>query len=160
MLWFIRRHAPWITCMIVGFTLVAGGLFFIIAGNSTRSEVRQQLVDEQITTSSEAAVPGVLVDDAKSAKAQADLIKKHTLGTWGPYSELPRDDPRRVTFIDGVALRTALNLAVVGFGVTDLVIGAGVIILVAGAVTVVLGTPTLYYVAGLVVPPVNHSKQA
>ena len=61
-------------------------------------------------------------------KAQADVIKNHALGRWGPYSQLDREDPRRVAFIDGVALRTALNLAVVGSGVTDLVIGAGVII--------------------------------
>jgi hypothetical protein len=45
-----------------------------------------------------------------------------------------------------------LNLAVVGFGVTDLVIGAGLIILMAGVASVALGTPTVYYMAGLVVP--------
>lgn len=90
------------------------------------------------------------MDDEETARAQADAIKQHTLGTWGPYSELPGDDPRRAQFIDGVALRTALNMAVMGFGVTQLVIGAGVLVLVAGLATVSLATPGLYFLAGMV----------
>jgi hypothetical protein len=92
------------------------------------------------------------VDDAETARAQADVIKEHTLGTWGPYSELPRDDPRRAQFIDGVTLRTALNAAAMGFGVTELVIGTGILVLIAGAATLVLATPGLYFLAGVVVP--------
>lgn len=93
----------------------------------------------------------MLVDDADTARAQADAIKTHTLGTWGPYSELPRDDPRRAQFIDGVALRTALSMAVMGFKLTDLVIAAGAILLLAGVATVVLATPALYLLAGVIV---------
>jgi hypothetical protein len=116
-----------------------------------RDEIRDELRAEQITTSQDARIPGVLVDDAETARAQADVIKQHTLGTWGPYSQLPREDPRRAQFIDGVALRTALNMAVMGFGVTDLIIGAGVLVLAAGAATVLLATPGLYFLAGIVV---------
>jgi hypothetical protein len=106
---------------------------------------------EQIVTSQDASIPGVIVDDAETARAQADVIKEHTLGTWGPYSELPREDPRRAQFVDGVALRTALNMAVMGFGITDLVIGAGVIVIIAGVATIALATPALYFLAGMVV---------
>ena len=42
-------------------------------------------------------------------------------------------------------------MAVMGFGVTQLVIGAGVLVLVAGAATLVLATPGLYFLAGMVV---------
>jgi hypothetical protein len=150
-LYFLRRHFPWIAALILGFSLVAGGLYMIVQGISVRDELRDQLRDEQITTSQDASIPGVLVDDEETARAQADVIKEHTLGTWGPYSQLPRDDPRRAQFVDGVALRTALNMAVMGFGVTDLVIGAGVIVFIAGAATVVLATPGLYFLAGMVV---------
>jgi hypothetical protein len=150
-LYFLRRHFPWIAALILGFSLVAGGLYMLVQGISVRDELRDQLRDEQITTSQDASIPGVLVDDEETARAQADVIKEHTLGTWGPYSQLPRDDPRRAQFVDGVALRTALNMAVMGFGVTDLVIGAGVIVFIAGAATVVLATPGLYFLAGMVV---------
>ncbi len=158
MVYVFRRHMPWITTLFVGLTLVAAGLFFVIEGLNTRDEVKQQLVDEQITTTDDSAIPGVPVNSAATAKAQADAIKSHTLGRWGPYSQLDREDPRRASTIDGVALRTALNLAVVGFGVTDLVIGAGIIILIAGVASVALGTPTVYYMAGLVVPRVDRQQ--
>ena len=150
-MYFLRRHAPWISSAILGLLLVAGGGYMVVEGRSVRGEIRDGLRDEQITTGQNARIPGVLVEDEETARAQADLIKEHTLGTWGPYSELPRDDPRRAQFIDGVALRSALNMAVMGFGVTQLVIGAGVLVFVAGAATLFLATPGLYFLAGLVI---------
>lgn len=138
---------------MLGLLLVIGGGYMIVQGLSVRNEIRDELKAEQIMTSQDASIPGQLVDDAETARAQADVIKEHTLGTWGPYSQLPREDPRRAQFIDGVTLRTALNMAVMGFGVTQLIIGAGVLVLVAGAATLLLATPGLYFLAGMVVPP-------
>lgn len=151
-MYFLRRHAPWISSAILGLLLVIGGIYMVAQGLSVRNEIRDELRAEQITTSQDARIPGVLVDDAETARAQADIIKEHTLGTWGPYSQLPREDPRRAQFIDGVTLRTALNMAVMGFGITQLVIGAGVLVLVAGLATLFLATPGLYFLAGMVVP--------
>jgi hypothetical protein len=157
MSYFFRRHAPWVSSLLVGVLLVIGGLVFVVQGTSARDEIRDELRAEQVMTSQDASIPGVLVEDAETAKAQADAIKTHTLGTWGPYSQLPRDDPRRAQFIDGVALRTALNMAVMGFKMTDLVIAAGAILLLAGLATVALATPALYMLAGVVVqrPPAS-----
>jgi putative Mn2+ efflux pump MntP len=149
-MYFFRRHAPWLASLALGLLLLVGGGYMVVQGISVRNEIRDELRDEQIMTSEDASIPGVLVEDEKTARAQADVIKEHTLGTWGPYSELPRDDPRRAQFIDGVTLRTALNMAVMGFGVTQLVIGAGLLIVLAGLATLVLATPGLYYLAGYV----------
>ena len=150
-MYFFKRHAPWISSAILGLLLLIGGGYMVVEGLAVRDEITDELKAEQITTSKDASIPGVLVDDAETARAQADVIKEHTLGTWGPYSELPREDPRRAQFIDGVTLRTSLNMAVMGFGVTQLVIGAGVLVLVAGAATLLLATPGLYFLAGMVV---------
>lgn len=151
-MYFLRRHAPWIASLVLGLLLMIGGGYMIVQGRDVRDQLRDELREEQIITSQDASIPGVLVDSAETAKAQADIIKEHTLGTWGPYSQLPRDDPRRAQFIDGVTLRSALNLAVMGFGITDLIIGAGLIVLAAGAATVLLATPGLYFLGGMVVP--------
>ena len=151
-MYFVRRHLPWISTLVIGLVLSALGLFFIFSGMSARDEIRDQLRDEQVMTSADASIPNVPVQDEKTARAQAEAIKHHTLGTWGPYSQLPKDDPRRAQFIDGVALRTALNMAVMGFGITDLVIGAGVIVLIAGVATLMLATPALYILAAVVMP--------
>jgi hypothetical protein len=150
-MYFLRRHAPWLASGILGLLLLIGGAFMVIQGISVRNEIRDELKAEQIMTSKDASIPEALVEDAETARAQAEVIKKHTLGTWGPYSQLPREDPRRAQFIDGVTLRTALNMAVMGFGVTQLVIGAGALVLVAGAATLFLATPGLYFLAGMVV---------
>ena len=150
-MYFARRHLPWIGSLAVGLILLAGGGFMVMRGVETRELLRDELRAEQITTSGDASRPGVLIEDAETAQMQADVIKQHTLGTWGPYSQLPREDPRRAQFIDGVALRTALTMAVMGFGVTDLVIGAGLLIVLAGVATLMLATPSLYLLAGLVV---------
>ncbi len=150
MIFILRRHGPWVSGALLGLSLLAAGIFGLVEGLNTRAEVRDQLVDEQIVTGLGADIPGVPVTDAKTARSQAELIKEHTLGTWGPYSEQAPDDPQRTAFIDGVALRTALNLAVVGFGVTDLVVGMAIILVFAGAATVVLAAPALYLLAGMV----------
>ena len=151
MQYFLRRHAPWVSSLVLGLLLVVGGAYMVIQGVSVRNELRDELRDEQIVTSADASIPGAIVDDAETARAQADVIKEHTLGRWGPYNELPRDDPRRAQFIDGVTLRTALNLSVMGFGVTQLVIGAGLLVLLAGLATLLLATPGLYFLAGMVI---------
>jgi len=146
--YFARRHLPWLASAVLGVLLLVAGMVLLVQGMAARNEIRDELRAEQVTTSKDAATPGVLVEDAETAKAQADAIKEHTLGTWGPYSELPRDDPRRAQFIDGVALRTALNMAVMGFRITELVMGTGTIVLLAGLATLPLATPGLYLLAG------------
>lgn len=149
-MYFVRRHLPWIAGAALGLILIGAGVFLIVSGLQTRDYIADELRAEQLTTSEDSSIPGVPIDDAETAQAQADIIKEHTLGTWGPYSELPRDDPRRAQFIDGVTLRTALNMSVMGFRITDLVIGTGAIVLAAGLATLVLATPGLYFLAGMV----------
>jgi hypothetical protein len=150
--YFAKRHLPWLSSLMVGLILLGGGLYMVVQGMHTRDLIRDELRAEQVMTSNDTPRPGVLVEDAATAQMQAETIKHHTLGTWGPYAQLPKDDPRRTQFIDGVALRTALNMAVMGFGITDLLVGAGLIIVLAGLATLLLATPALFMLAALVVP--------
>ena len=147
-----RRHGPWLSIAVLGITLVAAGLFMIVRGSEAWADIERELSAEEVMTSGDAAIPGVLVTDAATARAQAEVIKEHTLGRWGPYSSLERDDPRRASFIDGVALRSALNMAVMGFALAELAIGAGIIILIAGAATLLFAVPTLHVLTGQIVP--------
>ena len=120
--------------------MVLGGIF-VAMGLDAKAEVREALIKEQVITSKDAPIPGVLVEDAKTARAQQDAIESHTFGRWGPYASLDREDPRRETYVTGLTIRNSLNLAVVGFGVADLAMALG-------AVTIVLGL----IIAGLAVP--------
>lgn len=127
--------------ILLGIGMIALGVIFILMGYGAKSDIREALLKERVITGTDSAIPGVLVEDLMTAKAQQDTIEAHTFGRFGPYSGMERDDPNRDVYIKGLTLRNALNLAVVGFGVADLAIGIG-------WVTVVLGL----MIAGLAIP--------
>ena len=127
--------------IVLGIGMVVLGSIFIVMDLDARGDIREALVKENVITSKDAPIPGVLVRDADTAKAQAVAIESHTFGRFGPYSSMERDDPNREAYLKGLTLRNSLNLAVVGFGLTDLAVGLG-------AVTIVLGL----IIAGLAIP--------
>jgi len=143
------RHWFWIAPAILGIVFIAGGVYMILQGDDAKDEVRQAIVRENITTSDDARIPGVLVDDADTAEAEADVIEKHVLEITGgkTYAELDREDPDRATVLNSVTLRTALNLAVMGFKISDLVIGMGAFMIVLGITHIVFLAPAVYWAA-------------
>ncbi len=143
------RHWIWIAPLALGVVFVAAGIYMISEGQSAKNEVRDAIVAENIITPEDASIPSVLVNSSATAKAQADIIEKHYLESTGgkTYAELDRDDPARETAFTAANLRTSLNLAVMGFEISDLVIGMGVFIVVIGASFVVFIAPAIYYSA-------------
>jgi hypothetical protein len=130
-----------VVAILLGVGMVALGVTFILMGYDAKGDIRAALLKEKVITSADSAIPGVLVEDVRTAKAQQEAIEAHTFGKFGPYSGMERDDPNRDVYLKGLTLRNALNLSIVGFGVADLAIGVG-------GVTVVLGL----IIAGLAVP--------
>ncbi len=135
-----------VVAIALGLGMVVIGTLFIIMGLDAKSEIRASLRQEKVITSKDAPLAGVLVEDAATARAQAEAIEGHTFGRFGPYSEMERDDPNRDTYLNGLTLRNALNLAVVGFGLADLAIGTGAISIVLGLIIGGLAFPVHYAV--------------
>ena len=131
---FSLKHLPHFAVLFLGVCLIVAGSFFIAAGREAKSEVKTELVAERLVTAKDATIPNVPVDNAAAARAQADIIKQHTLkSTEGKtYSELAKDDPKRDLYIKSVALRTALTQAYMGFKVADLVMAVGALTVVNG----------------------------
>jgi hypothetical protein len=165
------KSNAWLAAIVVGLIFVVAGAFMLVQGAQARNDVRNGLQAEAITTSSDATLFGVdaglPVDNATTAKAQADVIHYHSLtgdkqvidgqivgGT--PYSGMSRDDPARATYLDGVALRGALMLAYTGFKVSDLVQGIGAAFVLMGIATGGLLGPALYWA----VRPVTEKETA
>ncbi len=142
---FAKRNL-WIVIAALGLAFVLAGLFMVSEGMEAKDLVRDRLIAEEITTSSSASIPGVRVDSVATAESQAAIITDHTLGEMGPYSGLERGSPERASYIDGVALRTALNMAIMGFRVSDLVIGIGAFVAAVGLANVLLLAPLAYLV--------------
>ena len=127
--------------MVLGTGMVILGGIFIFMGLDAKGDIREALVKENVITSGDATIPGVLVRDADTAKAQAVAIEDHTFGRFGPYSSMDRDDPNRETYLTGLNLRNSLNLAVVGFGVADMAVGLGAVTIVLGLIITGLAIP-------------------
>src|SRR5262245_28383318 len=131
----------WVGAVLFGIGLAAGGLFMIQQGRSAHDEVEDTLSSERIVTPEDAGIPTSPVTGPEEAKAQADIIREHTLKITGgkTYAELDRNDPNRNTYLQSVTLRTALMESYLAFKVSDLVVGMGVIVVFLGLSHVVLG---------------------
>ena len=138
------RRVSWIgvaLAMVLGVGMIVIGSIFIFMGADAKGEIQEALRKERVITSKDATLPGVLVEDVATARAQQDVIEDHTFGRFGPYSGMERDDPNRDVYIKGLTLRNALNLAIVGFSLGDLAIGLGAVTIVLGLITTGLAIP-------------------
>ena len=133
-----------VAMVVLGLAMVGIGGIFVAKGLDVKAEIQAELLQEQVTTGQDASIPGVMVQDSTTAKAQQDAITAHTYGEWGPYSGLDREDPRRDVYLKGLTLRNSLNLAIMGFGVADLAIGTGVIAIVLGLAMTGFAIPIMY----------------
>lgn len=145
----IRRFL-WVYPLLVGLVFVGAGAFMISEGNAAKQDVKEALLAERIITANDAAIPGVPVVDVATAQAQSDIIFTHLMNQTGgrTYGELERTDPLRNTYVTAVTLRTALNLAIMGFKVSDLVMGIGAFMIVMGATHVLVLAPALFWLRG------------
>ena len=141
------RRFMWLAAVVLGLVFITAGAYMMSQGLSAKGQVRDTLVAERITTPEDASIANAPVDDATTAQAQSDVIKKHVMETTKgkTYAQMDRADPLRPTYLNSVSLRTALNLAVMGFRVSDLVIGMGAFIIVVGATNILLTAPLLYW---------------
>ena len=153
----VIRHWIWVAPLILGVVFVAGGVYMMVEGQNAKNEVRDAIVAENIITADDASIPNVPVNSAATAKAQANVIEKHYLEITGglTYAELDRDDPARETAFRAANLRTSLNLAVMGFKVSELVIGMGLFMIVIGAAFMLFIAPAVYYSAAVA----NHYNE-
>ena len=155
------RRFMWLGAVVLGFVFIAAGVYMVSEGLSAKDQVHDTLVAERITTAEDASIPNAAVNDAATAEAQANVIKAHTLeSTEGKtYAEMDREDPQRALYLNSVSLRTALNLAVMGFKVSDLVIGMGAFIIVVGATNLLLTAPLLYWLREGETAPARERKR-
>ncbi len=115
---------------VLGLAIIALGVFFVTEGFTAKAEVQEAMIAEQVTvTIDEVKVP---VADQETAMAMAEVITGHTLGTYGPWQEMERDDPHRATMLDGLTLRNSLTLGRMALDVSDLVAGLGAVIALMG----------------------------
>src|SRR3989344_1212513 len=133
-----------VLAIVAGIIMVVGGVWGI-------SFTYKNVAQENITTPSDASIPGVPVRGPLTLKSQADIIRFHTLKTTEgkTYSEMPRQiaklDPEgkpvldengkavmvpntaRDMWVTATTLTTALNLGIVTYAFSGLILLMGLI---------------------------------
>ncbi|MEO8457247.1 MAG: hypothetical protein ABI559_05485 [Chloroflexota bacterium] len=80
----LARHWVWIAPVVLGIAFVVGGGYMVVQGRSAHNDVRDTVVQEDITVSADApAFGGQTIDSPGKAQAQADAILGHTLKSTG-----------------------------------------------------------------------------
>ena len=85
---FLRfaRHWIWLAPLALGVAFIAAGGYMVLEGRNAHNDVRDSILQENITVSADApAFGGETVDSAGKADAQADAILHHTLAATGGY---------------------------------------------------------------------------
>lgn len=130
----MKRNLVGVIAAVLSLVLIGAGAVMIQQGFVAKADVKAALAAENITTPDDASIPGVPVDSAATALAQAEIIQKHTLeATEGrTWADMDREDPQRPFYLQAVTLRTSLMSAYMGFKVADLVTGLGALFLTVG----------------------------
>ncbi|MEK9658519.1 MAG: hypothetical protein VW450_01045 [Chloroflexota bacterium] len=118
----------------VSLGLAGAGLFLLAQGLRVRREISRALVVEHATAPIPPAVgaapagpkgPHEPIRDARTARARAEQIRHHSHQVVGFFQQTAPDSPERQWFLNGLTIRTALNMAIMGYGVANLAMATG-----------------------------------
>lgn len=121
----------------VAFTL---GIVFIVQGVTTSNWLSDAMRQETVTLglSEEVVAAGEVVDTAEEAQHAGDVIREHRRGIAPSYDDLLEGgrfdptNPEHLSYAQALNMENYLYLAVLGFGVTQMLIGTGVFMFVTG----------------------------
>jgi hypothetical protein len=114
---------------LLGVVLISLGIWGIIF-------TYQGVSAQHITTPKTASIPEKSVAGPFTLKSQADIIKKDVLAITGgkTFSEMSQQDPQRNIWITAVTLISALNLAILAYAFSALVLLLGILSLSNGLI--------------------------
>lgn len=115
--------------MGAGIVLIVGGIWGICF-------TYKNIAQENIVTPKDSSIPEKPVRGPFTLKAQADIIREHTLKSTNgkTYAEMSREDPARNIWITATTLITALNLGILTYVFSSLILLFGLISIWTGIV--------------------------
>ena len=131
----------WIMVLCLSVAAFALGVIFIVQGVTKADWMADAMRTEQVTLGLDetAVANGELVDSAAEAQASGDILREHRRGIALTYNELlgggryNASNPEHLTYAQALNMENYVYLAVLGFGVTQMLIGSGVFMLVTAA---------------------------
>lgn len=129
-----------ILVLFLGVVAIVVGGVFIGQGMAKDNLLATAMQQEKITLGipSEKLDAGEVIDSAEEAEVAGDTIREHRHGIATTYGDLlggekfNPTDPKQLTYAQALNLENYLYLAVLGFGVTQVVVGSGAFMVVTG----------------------------
>jgi hypothetical protein len=128
--------------LVLGLVSFALGGFFIQQGFAKAAVLTEAMSSQKISYGSAGGSIQGVIDTPQEAQVMADVLSEH-LKQYGSYSDLKKDDPNRQTILNGMTMVNSLELAVMGFGLTDVVKASGAFMILVGLTFVVISVPAL-----------------
>ena len=139
----LRRYLPLSRIiMIIAVAALVMGSVFIFQGVTKANWMSDAMRLEQVTIGlghdDIEAPEGEYVDTAKEAQAAGDLIREHRRNIAPTYNDLLGEgrydptNPEHLSYSQALNMENYLYLAVLGFGVAEMVIAAGAFMIMMG----------------------------
>ena len=116
-------------------SLVMSGIFIAQGISKANLIVDSMRMEKVAYGGADGAIVGI-IDTPQEAGVMANILREHRMESYGYYSELERDDPGRETILNAMTMENSLNLAQMGYGLTQVVQATGLFIGMMGLVLV------------------------
>ena len=136
----IMKRNVAVLVLFIGIINIVIGAIFIGQGIAKNNLLITAMRQEQITLRipSEALAEGELIDTSKEAEIAGDTVREHRHSIAPTYGDLlggnqfDATNPQHLTYAQALNLENYLYLAVLGFGVTQVVMGSGAFMVITG----------------------------
>jgi len=136
----IVRRNVWLVLLIVGIFAFSMGIAFLVQGITNSNWMSDAMRQEAVTLGLDesAIAEGDVVDSAPEAQNAGDIVREHRRGIAPTYNDLlagggfNATNPEHLSYAQALNMENYLYLAVMGFGVTQMLIASGAFMLVMG----------------------------
>jgi hypothetical protein len=129
-----------ILVLIAGLIAIVAGGVFIGMGFQKASMITEKMAEQQVTYTGAGGIINGIIDTPAEAQAMSDVLAEHQ-ASLGIYSQLAKDDPNRATILNAMTMENSLNLAIMGYGLTDVVKASGAFMVVVGLAFLAISVP-------------------
>jgi len=129
-----------IVALLLGVVAMAIGATYIVQGVEKSNWMEEAMRLEKVTIGIEesAVAKGEVIDSAEEAQVAGDIIREHRRAIAPTYEDLlaggrfDPTNPTHLSYAQALNMENYLYLAVLGFGVTYVVIASGVFMIIMG----------------------------
>jgi hypothetical protein len=118
--------------LVMGVVSIGMGGIFIFQGIDKGNLIISSMCAENIEYGgADGEIVGI-IDTPHEAQVMAGILREHRVERYGNYAQLERDDPNRQTILNAMTMENSLNLAQLGYGLSQVVLATGIFMLIVG----------------------------